>query len=171
MLKSKNIFLIGPMGAGKTTVGKLLAKKLAYDFYDTDKEIEKNTGAQVSWIFDLEGEAGFRKRETTVLEQLTKRNPVVLATGGGIILEQKNRMLLTGQGKVVYLAVSIEEQIKRIGQSKDRPLLTQDKVEETLVNLAKKRQALYEEVADITIETTHKSPARIVSEILEALNA
>src|SRR5438270_798093 len=112
--KNKNIFLVGPMGAGKSSVGKSLAKQLGLDFYDTDEEIEVRTGVDLAWIFDLEGEEGFRRREAAVVADLTKLSGVVLATGGGTVMTPENRTLLTARGAIVYLDVTLEHQHTRV---------------------------------------------------------
>ena len=117
------VFLIGPMGVGKTTIGKILASDLKMDFFDTDLEIERRTGATVSWIFDVEGESGFRNREEDLVEELTKINSLVLATGGGVVIREKNRQTLSNRGFVVYLRANFEELLERMRGDKKRPLL------------------------------------------------
>ncbi len=119
----KNIFLIGPMGAGKSSVGKFLAQQLNMDFYDTDEEIEKRTGVEIGWIFDIEGEDGFRKRETAVIKELVRLPNIVLATGGGSILEAENREILNNNGTVIYLEVTLGFQHHRTVNDSRRPLL------------------------------------------------
>lgn len=153
MLKSQNIFLIGPMGSGKTAIGKLLAQKLNLDFYDTDALIEKSCGAQISWIFDLEGEEGFRKRETKILQEFKLAKNTILATGGGIILKVENRDFLKKNGWCVFINLDIEEQWRRLKKTKDRPLLTGKNSKETLIKLNSERINLYLEVADFQIES------------------
>jgi len=123
MAEKRNIFLIGPMGAGKSTIGKQLARRLNMDFYDSDDEIEKSTGANISWVFDVEGEKKFRVREEKVINTLVKKQGIVLATGGGSILSKKVRNKLSSRGIVVYLKTSIEKQIIRTSRDKNRPLL------------------------------------------------
>lgn len=170
MTKAQNIFLIGPMGAGKTTIGRYLAKELNFTFYDSDKEIEKRSGADIPWIFDVEGEVGFRKREEQVIAELTLLPEIVLATGGGSILSSHNRTLLAGRGIVVYLHVSLEQQLARIAHAKDRPLLTdQPDPQETLKILQMKREPYYREVADIVIHTDQLTPRTISQMILDKL--
>ena len=122
-ITNMNIFIVGPMGSGKSTVGKIISDELFLDFYDTDEEIEERTGASIDWIFDLEGEDGFRKRESEMLEEMVQKNSIVLSTGGGIILALSNRELLSSRGTVFYLSTPISVQIDRTSKDKDRPLL------------------------------------------------
>ena len=145
----QNIFLIGPMGSGKTTIGKQLAKMFGLQFYDCDHELERLTGATVSLIFDLEGEAGFRVRENQLLKQLTAKSGVLIATGGGVVCNEENRRLLRSQGLVVYLKTSIENQLKRLNKDKSRPLLQADDRIQRLKDLAEIRNPLYEATADL----------------------
>jgi shikimate kinase len=145
-----NVYLIGPMGSGKTTIGQRLAIMLNLDFLDNDHELEEQTGASVNLIFDLEGEKGFRKRETAMLKRLTARKNVLVATGGGTVLKQENRDLLRKSGLVVYLRTSVRQQIKRLSRDKTRPLLQSDNREEKLTRLAEERNPLYQELADVT---------------------
>ena len=144
-----NVYLIGPMGSGKTTIGQRLAEMLDLEFLDNDHELEEQTGASVSLIFDLEGEEGFRKRETAMLKKLTARKNVLIATGGGTILKKENRDLLRKSGLVVYLRTSVNQQIMRLSRDKTRPLLQFDNREEKLADLAKERNPLYQELADV----------------------
>ena len=118
-----NIFIVGPMGSGKSTVGKIISSELFLTFYDTDEEIETRTGASIDWIFDLEGEEGFRKRESKILEDMVHKNSIVLSTGGGIILSESNREMLSSRGTVFYLATPIAVQLERTSKDKGRPLL------------------------------------------------
>jgi shikimate kinase len=150
---SANVYLIGPMGSGKTTIGQRLAKKLGLEFLDNDHELQKQTGASVNLIFDLEGEEGFRKRETAMLKKLTARKDVIVATGGGTILAPENRELLSSSGTVVYLRTSVTQQIKRLSRDKTRPLLQSGDRKEKLIRLAKERNPLYEELAHITFQS------------------
>jgi len=151
-----NVYLIGPMGSGKTTIGQRLAKKLGLEFLDNDYELQKQTGASVNLIFDLEGEEGFRKRETAMLKNLTARENILLATGGGSIIMPENRELLKQSGLVVYLRTSIGQQIRRLSRDKSRPLLQSGDREEKLTRLAKERNALYQELADITYPSRNR---------------
>jgi shikimate kinase len=152
-----NVYLIGPMGSGKTTIGQRLAKMLNLEFLDNDHELEGQTGANVSLIFDLEGEEGFRKRETALLKKLTARKNVLIATGGGSILKQENRDLLRESGLVVYLQTSVSQQIRRLSRDKTRPLLQSNNREEKLACLAKERNPLYQELADVTFQSQNCS--------------
>lgn len=162
----QNIFLIGPMGAGKTSVGKQLAKILNFDFYDSDQVIEEQSGANIPWIFDVEGEAGFRKREERTIDQLTLQKDIVLATGGGVVLSAENRRRLATRGFVVYLNVSVEEQIRRTYRSRNRPLILNKNAREIFERLKKDREHLYLEIADLIIDTDHGSIRVIVDSIL-----
>jgi shikimate kinase len=144
-----NVYLIGPMGSGKTTIGRRLAKMLSLEFLDNDHELEEQTGASVNLIFDLEGEKGFRKRESAMLKKLTNRKNVLIATGGGSILNQENRDLLSATGLVVYLRTSVKQQIRRLSRDRTRPLLQSGDREERLARLAQERNPLYEELADV----------------------
>lgn len=160
------IFLVGPMGAGKTTIGRLLARELGLDFYDCDQEIEHRTGAAISWIFDMEGEDGFRDREQRMLEELTGRQGIVLATGGGAVLSEANRDLLKSRGTVVYLMASVPQQLERTRRDQRRPLLRQsDDPEATLTRLMEVRDPLYREVADHIIKTGKRSPRAVSAEV------
>jgi len=162
-----NIFIVGPMGSGKTTVGKIVANELFLDFYDTDGTIEEKTGVTIDWIFDIEGEEGFRKRETLVLKDLVASNSIVLATGGGIVIEAENRELLASRGTVFYLHTPLDTQVERTSKDKDRPLLKNKDTAEVLSDLQNSRQSLYEEVADHIIDTENKSGAIVANEIIK----
>ena len=172
MIKGKrNVFLIGPMGAGKTTIGKQLAKILHLDFVDSDQEIEARTGAPIDWIFDIEGEDKFREREKDVIAELTQRQGIILATGGGAIIEAANRTFLAGRGIVVYLETSIEQQVERTRRDKRRPLLqASDNPEATLVALNKTRENLYREIADIIVATNENSIKSVANKIVTQIN-
>lgn len=154
---SQNIFLIGPMGSGKTTIGKQLASLLKLEFYDCDHELEKQTGASVSLIFDVEGEAGFRKRESRLLEEITAKTGILLSTGGGVICHEQNRSILRTRGFVVYLKTSIENQLKRLSQDKSRPLLQAEDRAQRLLDLAQARNPLYDSTADLVYSTRNQS--------------
>ena len=161
-----NIFIVGPMGSGKSTVGKIISNELFLNFFDTDDEIESRTGASIDWIFDLEGEEGFRKRESSILEEMVKQNSIVLSTGGGIILSDSNREMLSSRGTVFYLSTPISVQLERTSKDKDRPLLKNGDPEEILTRLQKERKDLYESVSDHVIETENKSSQEVASEII-----
>lgn len=157
MAEKRNIFLVGPMGAGKSTIGRHLAQQLHMEFVDSDTVIEERTGADISWVFDVEGEEGFRKREEAVLEDLTQEQGIVLATGGGSVKSKENRNRLSARGVVVYLETTIEKQLARTNRDKKRPLLQTDNPREVLEQLAEERNPLYEEVADYTVRTDDQS--------------
>ena len=159
------IFIIGPTAAGKTTIGKKLAEGLNMNFIDTDKEIEKATGVDITWLFDIEGEEGFREREEDILLKVSKLNSYVISTGAGSILKESNRDLISSSGKVIYLEASIESQLKRTSLDKARPLLSKGNKEKILKKMDRDRRHLYEELADITIKPDKKSRNEIVNEI------
>lgn len=165
----RNIILIGPMGSGKTTIGKQLAKQLNMEFVDSDKEIEKHTGASINLIFEIEGESGFRERETRMLEQLCARDNSVLATGGGAILAEENRRLLRRHGTVVYLQASIDTQLQRTRSNKNRPLLNTSDPRKRLEELMKVREPIYREEADMIVNADRRSATRVAREIIDRL--
>lgn len=166
MVKKQNIFLIGPMGAGKSTIGLQLSRELNMVFYDSDREIEKRTGVDISWVFDIEGESGFRFREEKIINELTKKSNIVLATGGGSILSKKNRNILSSRGITIYLQVTIEKQLLRTNRYKHRPLLnTSESSDIVLKRLAKIRNPLYEEISDITINVDNKTVKLVINYI------
>ena len=162
-----NIFIVGPMGSGKSTVGKIISSELFLNFFDTDEEIENRTGASIDWIFDLEGEEGFRKRESNILEEMVQQNSIVLSTGGGIILSESNRELLSSRGTVFYLATPIGVQLERTSKDKDRPLLKNGDPGKILEELHVARECLYEEVADYIVNTEGKSSQEVSTEIIK----
>lgn len=167
--QSLNLFLIGPMAAGKTTIGKQLAKLLNLPFVDSDAEIESKAGASISWIFDVEGEAGFRQREEKMLAELTEQRGIVLSTGGGAIKMASNRAQLKANGIVIYLQTTVEKQLQRTRHDKKRPLLQTDSPRKVLEALAKERNPLYEETATITVSTDNKKPRWVATQILEKI--
>ena len=162
-----NIFIVGPMGSGKSTVGKIISDELFLDFFDTDDEIEIRTGASIDWIFDLEGESGVRKRESEMLDEMVKKNSIVLSTGGGIVLESSNRELLSSRGTVFYLSTPISVQVERTARDKDRPLLKNGDPEKILSKLHDEREEFYKSVSDHIIETEDKSSQEVASEIIK----
>ena len=165
------IFIVGPMASGKSTLGKKLAQTLEIDFLDTDNEIEKNAGAEISWIFEVEGEEGFRERESKALQKSVEKDNVVISTGGGIVTIEENRDLMIAKGKVVYLKTPIEIQLKRTENDKKRPLLSQGSREQTLRILKKERDPQYEEIADITINhDQQKNRNAVIDEIIDKLS-
>jgi shikimate kinase len=168
-LACSRLFIVGPMGAGKTTIGRLLSRSLKCDFRDSDKEIEARTGADIPWIFDVEGEAGFRDRETQVIDELTQLDNLVLATGGGAVLREENRRALASRGFVVYLSTPVQEQLRRTGRDRKRPLLNVDNPEQVLRELIRTRDPLYREVADLVVESDGSAPRVIAQRILAQL--
>lgn len=167
IVKVRNIFLIGPMGAGKSTIGRTLAKDLKLDFYDSDEVIEQRAGADLAWIFDIEGEEGFRKREVRVIDELTQKSNIVLATGGGVIMSPENRGALAGRGTVIYLKTSLEQQYERTKRDTKRPLLRTDNLEERLESLRDERQPHYEELADVSFETDKLTVKAVSNQIIK----
>ena len=167
---TNNIFLIGPMGSGKTSVAKRLSAKLSKEFIDTDLEITNITGVDIDYIFDIEGEAGFRKREEAILKECVLKNNMVLSTGGGIVLSRNNRHLLKTHGVVIYLETSIDSQESRTSLTNNRPLLKNTEHKKTLQELMLTRGPLYEEIADIIINTDNKSPNKVATEAHSKIN-
>lgn len=153
------------MGAGKTTIGRALAQELNLEFVDSDKEIEERTGADIPWIFDVEGEEGFRNREQQVLDELTRQDGIVLATGGGAVVRVENRNALAGRGLVVYLHTTIDQQTARTSKDRRRPLLQSDDPRAVLEKLMTVRDPLYREIADVIIDTDGRS-ARAMAQAL-----
>ncbi|MEN8777729.1 MAG: shikimate kinase AroK [Glaciecola sp.] len=169
MAEKRNIFLVGPMGAGKSTIGRHLADELHLEFFDSDHEIESKTGADIAWIFDLEGEEGFRKRELDTINELSDKQGIVLATGGGSIITPAVRNRLSARGIVVYLQTTIDKQVARTQRDKRRPLLQNDDPETVLRNLAKERNPLYEEVADYVVDTDDQSARSVANQIIQKI--
>ena len=165
------VFLVGPMGAGKSTIGKYLAQHLKLRFADTDSEIEARTGADIPWIFDVEGEEGFREREQKVVEELTLWDDVVLATGGGVVLRPENRRALAGRGFVIYLYATVDEQVRRTRRDRQRPLLQEGDPEQVLRDLMAIRDPLYREIADHLIETDSCSPKTVAQRLVRELQS
>ena len=169
MKTAVNLFLVGLMGAGKTTIGRQLAKSLKLSFVDSDHEIEERTGANIPWIFDIEGEEGFRERERAVIDELTRRQDIVLATGGGAVLDKRNRASLAERGIVIYLYTSIEQLLKRTAKDRNRPLLQTDDPRARLETLLLERDPLYREIADLIIETDNRNIQATVRAILNGI--
>ncbi|AUF94449.1 shikimate kinase AroK [Pseudomonas sp. S07E 245] len=165
----RNLILVGPMGAGKSTIGRLLAKELRLLFKDSDKEIELRTGANIPWIFDKEGEPGFRDREEAMIAELCELDGVVVATGGGAVMRDANRRALHAGGRVIYLHASVEQQVGRTARDRNRPLLRTANPEATLRALLESRDPLYREIADVIVETDERPPRMVVQDILERL--
>ena len=166
-----NIFLVGMMGAGKTSVGRVLAKRLSKAFYDSDHVIEERTGVKISVIFEIEGESGFRHRESAVLDELTMLDDVVLATGGGAILAQENRERLRTRGTVVYLRASVKDLLNRTRHDKNRPLLQTADPRGRLNELYEQRDPLYREAAHVTIDTGSQSLTTLVNRLHHMLES
>ena len=164
-----SLFLTGPMGAGKSTIGRQLSKRLSKDFHDSDHEIEARTGVDIPLIFELEGEAGFRKREQAIIEELTRIPEIILATGGGAILDPENRHHLSSRGRVIYLHASVNQQLKRTRRDRNRPLLQTADPRAKLEELMAIRDPLYREIADVIIETDGKRVRDVVRQIIQQL--
>jgi shikimate kinase len=166
---TSSIFLIGPMGAGKTSVGRYLARQLNKAFYDSDEEIENKTGASLSWIFDLEGMAGYRQRELKVIEDLSQLSNIVLSTGGGCVETPAVCECLVRRGVVIYMEVSLETQLSRLKRDKKRPLLQGENPQEVLIQLWEAREHQYETIADFTVITDNRSVRDVCEDILNWL--
>lgn len=164
-----NLFLIGPMGAGKSAVGRQLARMLHKSFIDSDDEIESRTGVDIPFIFEKEGEAGFRKREAKVLDDLSQQQGLVLATGGGAVIEEKTRSHLGARGFVVYLQTSVDQQLERTRRGRERPLLVTEDPRQVLEALMAERDPLYREIADLVVNTDGRRVNAVAKEIFEAL--
>ncbi len=165
----QNIFLVGLMGAGKSTVGRRLADALGKTFVDSDHEIEARNGVSIATIFDIEGEAGFRNRERIVIDELSQRRNVVLATGGGAVLHPENRSHLSARGLVVYLCATAEQLYNRIRHDRSRPLLQNSDPLGTLQSLLEQRDPLYREVADLVVETDERSAQLAIPKLIESI--
>ena len=170
MSQPQNIILVGPMGSGKTTIGRQLAKQLHRDFFDSVHEIENKTGANIPLIFELEGEEGFRKRESAMLDSLTQKNGIVLATGGGAILSAENREILHVRGRVIYLSATLEQLWERTRLDKNRPLLQTENPREKIASLLEQRDPLYRELADIIIDTGTGNIKATIKQIITMLD-
>ncbi len=169
-MSANNIYLIGPPGVGKTTVGQRLARTLGKEFIDIDREIEERTGATVSLIFDIEGEAGFRERETKLIAELATGSDIVLSTGGGAILQAENRRRLSANGYVIYLHATIDKLLIRTKLDKGRPLLQKDNPRGVLTEIMAKRTPLYEQIADLVVDTDKRGTRSIVNLILREID-
>jgi shikimate kinase len=165
MLTKRNIFLIGPMGSGKTAVGRYLARLFRLTFHDSDADIEAKTGVDIPFIFEKEGEPGFRLREKESIDRLTRLESIVLATGGGAVIDPDNRKALAERGTVVYLATSVDQQIERTRHARHRPLLNDTDPEQKLRELMLRRAALYAEIADLTVSTDGRRVQLVAEEI------
>jgi len=165
-----SLFLIGPMGAGKTTVGRQLARRLAAPFYDCDREIEAVCGVDIPTIFDFEGETGFRDREQRMLDLLTSKSNIVLATGGGAVLREDNRRMLHRRGTVIFLDVDIDVQVERTSRTNTRPLLQRGDPKATLLAISRKRGPIYRDLAHVHISTSNQRHQRVVDKICHELD-
>ncbi|MGO9932646.1 MAG: shikimate kinase AroK [Steroidobacteraceae bacterium] len=165
MLAKRNIFLIGPMGSGKTAVGRHLARLFHLAFHDSDADIEAKTGVDIAFIFEKEGEAGFRSREKEAIDRLTRLDSIVLATGGGAVIDPDNRRALAERGVVVYLSTSIDQQIERTRHARHRPLLNDANPEKRLAELMQRRADLYAQIADLTISTDGRRVQLVAEDI------
>ncbi len=164
-----NVFLVGPMGAGKSTIGRLLAAELKVPFYDSDRVIEQRTGADIPWIFDVEGESGFRDRESAVLAELAEEPGAVIATGGGIVLRPVNGEVMHRSGQVCYLTASVEHLVERTAKDKKRPLLQVDNPRQKIIELLEQRDPLYRAVADLIVVTDRRPPRVVARDIAERI--
>jgi len=170
MQRIENIFLVGPMGVGKSTIGKQLAAKLGLEFKDSDLEIQKRTGVDIPTIFEFEGETGFRKREQTMLDELTQLRGIVLSTGGGAVLDATTRQHLTARGLVIYLHCSSEQQYARTQKDRSRPLLQTENPQARLQELMDQRDPLYRQVADHIVSTEKRNAASVTKEIIQLVS-
>jgi shikimate kinase len=168
-MSKSNIFLVGPMGAGKSTIGRVLASELNRQFRDTDRVIEDRTGADIPWIFDMEGEAGFRDRETAVLADLCLEADLVIATGGGIVLRPENRQMMKESGYVCYLTASTDQLVERTSRDKKRPLLQVENPRQKIIDLLAHREPIYRDSADFIINTDKRSPKMVAQEIMRLI--
>lgn len=169
MSKHQNIFLVGPMGAGKTSTGRYLARKLHMTFYDSDEEIEKKLGASLSWIFDIEGMQGYREREKKLIDELSRLHNIVLSTGGGCVETPEVRRMLHERGRIIYLEISLDTQLERLKKDKRRPLLQGDNPQQVLQSLWETREPIYENIADLTIITDRRTIRDVCADILKWL--
>jgi shikimate kinase len=169
MMRAQNIFIVGPMGAGKSTVGRQLSESLSYTFKDSDQEIQRRTGVDIPTIFEFEGEEGFRNRERQVIEELVAEERIVLATGGGAILNPENRQNLSSRGVVIYLHCSPEQQYARTARDRNRPLLDTEDPLAKLREIMDEREPLYRQVADMVVSTEKRGTSSVVKEICRRL--
>lgn len=169
MTKPRNFFLVGPMGAGKSAVGRQLARSLHVAFVDSDDEIEARTGVDIAYIFEKEGEDGFRKREAAIIDDLSARQGIVLATGGGAVIDPESRSRLSERGFVIYLHTTVAQQLLRTRHGRVRPLLENREPAKVLADLMEARDPMYREIADMVVETDGRKVRTVVEEILERL--
>jgi len=169
MNKSQNLFLVGPMGAGKSAVGRQLARLMRMDFVDSDDEIEHRTGVDIPFIFEKEGEEGFRKREVKIIEELSVRQGIVLATGGGAVMDSRNRSYLGARGFVIYLHTTVEQQLVRTKRGRNRPLLDNKDRKAVIAELMEIRDPLYREISDLIVKTDGRLVREVATEIRDTL--
>ena len=168
-MSHRNIILIGPMGSGKSTIGNIIAKRLHREFQDSDHFIEKRTGVDIARIFDIEGEQGFRERETNALSELLSQNNRVIATGGGSVLRPENQQLLKQKGYIIFLDTSVNQQMRRLARDKKRPLLQTQNPRARLEALFEERRPIYLDLADLTIKTDKRMARRLAADIINQL--
>ena len=171
MYDKLNIFLVGPMGSGKTSVGRSLARQLGLRFFDSDAEIEQRTGVDIPYIFEKEGENGFRTREKTIIAEIVQQKGLVLATGGGAVIDEESRQKLSANGVVVYLRASLDQQLQRTKHADNRPFLMNDAPRKVLQRLMPAREPLYEEMADVLVDTDGRAVKTVVTSVLNILMA
>ena len=168
-MDQRNIILIGPMGSGKSTIGNIIARRLHREFQDSDQFIEKRTGVDIARIFDIEGEQGFRDRESSALQELLAENNRVIATGGGSVLRQENQQLLKQKGYIIFLDTSVKQQLQRLRRDKKRPLLQTDNPRERLEALFEARHPIYLDLADLAVKTDKRVARRLAADIINQL--
>lgn len=168
-MSHRNIILIGPMGSGKSTIGNIIAKRLNREFQDSDHHIESRTGVDIARIFDIEGEEGFRDRETHALEELLSENNRVIATGGGSVLRDENQKMLKQQGYIIFLDTSLNQQMQRLRRDKKRPLLQTDNPRKRLESLSSERRPIYLDLADLVVQTDKRVARRLAGDIINQL--
>ena len=168
-MSTRNIILVGPMGSGKSTIGSVIAKKLKREFQDSDHYIEEKTGVDIARIFDIEGEKGFRDRETNALQELLSRDNCVIATGGGSVMREENQNLLRSRGYVIFLDTSVNQQMQRLRRDKKRPLLQTENPRERLEELLEKRRPIYLDLADLAVKTDRRLARKLASDIINQL--
>ncbi len=168
-MNHRNIILIGPMGSGKSTIGSIIAKRLNREFQDSDHYIEERTGVDIARIFDIEGEQGFRDRESKALADLLAQNNRVIATGGGSVLRKQNQKLLKKEGSIVFLDTSVNQQMQRLERDKKRPLLQTENPRQKLEALFEERHPIYLELADLAIKTDRRVARRLATDIIKQL--
>ncbi len=168
-MSHRNIILIGPMGSGKSTIGNIIAKRLHREFRDSDRIIEKRTGVEIARIFDIEGEQGFRDRETSALSDLLNQNNRVIATGGGSVLREENQQLLKQKGYIIFLDTTVNQQLHRLRRDKKRPLLPTENPRQKLESLFEQRRPIYLELADLAVKTDKRIARRLAADIINCL--